>query len=507
MKTLSKEFFSSKAGKAGIWVLIWIFEYLFFSWYINKFPQKYIIIPILIGYALILYCIYFWITQKHSTECMIYAFIILEFILHKWNQKNVFVNQFKCPFWIIYIIILAYFFIRIFIIEKFYHLLHDIYLGFVEASRDRMKQRVEESIDRQKILENERKKKSEYAKNKSLLRRQFWYNLKNVIIDFLSIKIDFFVSIPLGFFRKRIKSVEIPQNSEAIQTGQQPSKENELRKSGNKNNNLSTPKWIYVVSIPIIVIALLLFCLFLYYQYYILKNDTNFISNIDIFTSFLSNLQNNKSPIELTTKIIYLFILDFIVLIVLMIIAFVIFVIFIQIIKSADRMVKDLIKTINSPDTTDNSSIIFYSAIVFCICFFIYKMYPFETNTLAELLSNGSIIIYPVIVAVFIPIITTVIDFFKKDSITTFLKSPKVKNIKNQFSGLALGTLEAMLNYLTFVTKDFLQTIQELSIDEFKNTEEDIYESNEDNNDNNCNNNDNIDNKSNINNKSDKPDK
>ncbi len=185
VKNLSKNFFSSKAGKVGIWVFFWLFEYIFFSWYIDKIPGHIIIIATFIGYVLIIYAIYYWVTQKCSTECQIYTLIILEFLFNKLNQENVFVSIFKCPFWMIYIVLLAYLFIRIFIIEKIYNLLHDIYWGFIESKRERVRRRVDEIISRQEILTKEKKEKTEYIKNRSLLRRQFWSGLRDGIIDLI----------------------------------------------------------------------------------------------------------------------------------------------------------------------------------------------------------------------------------------------------------------------------------------------------------------------------------
>lgn len=196
-------------------------------------------------------------------------------------------------------------------------------------------------------------------------------------------------------------------------------------------------------------------------------------NSVDILKNFSINLSNNSNLIEFVSKIITLILIDVIVLVFLIILAFTVFVVVIQIIKSGYRMIEDLLESIENKNTgTDHSSIVFYSVIVFIICVFLNKLYPFSMDDLAKYLYNGSFIIFPIMMAIFVPIITMIIDLLKSNTISNFLNSTKAEEIKNQFSELALGTLKAMLNYLTFVTKDFLLTIQELTIDEFKKTNE-----------------------------------
>lgn len=455
MKELAKGFFSSKASRVGMWVLLWLFEYILFSWCVNKFPEDIIMIVIFIGYVLIVYSVYYWVTQNRSTECQIYALIILEFVFNKLNQESVFIDLFGRPFWIIYIILSVYFIIRFFILEKIYHLLHDIYLGFVESKRDRVQQKIIEMTKKQEIITKKKIEKVEYIKNKSLIRRQFWSDARDKVVDFFLNIIDFFIAIPLGLFGKNKKT----SRQEKKQTIQQDSSDIDTPR---------TPKWVYFVIAIIAIIAISLYFLLIYYQFYVFKNNINPVTDENVLTVILDGLRNNGNSFEVVTKLIGLGIIDTIILIILVIISFIIFVVVIQIIKSGNRMVKDLIKSINNPSGTDHSSTVFYSVIVFIICFFAYKLYPFELNNFVELLSNGAIIIYPIMAAVFIPIITTLIDVFSDDSIKKFLADERVENVKEKIIGLTFGTLDAILNYITFVTRDFLQTIQELSIDEFK---------------------------------------
>lgn len=467
MKDVAKEFFSSKAGKVGTWIFMWIFEYNLLSWCVDKIPNYIVKGAAGIGYVLIIYAIYYWLIQKSSTEVYIYSLLIFEFVFHNLNEESIFNELFKFPLEMIYIVLPAYFFIRIFVMKKIYRLLNDICIGFAESKREQMKQKAEEIKSTQDTFAKEKAEKAEYIRNRSLVRRRFWRNFRDNVVDFVFSILDFFVAIPLGLIEKNRERTKRKKKTKTIITKQKNEKETEEKEMVSSEIIEQTPKWVYLVIMIIAAIVISLFCLLLYYQFYISQSEISQIVEMDILTSFLRNLSNNSSSIEWVAKIISLCIIDVALLIVLLIIAFIIFIIVIQIVKSGNRMVKDLIKSINNPSETDYSSTVFYSIIVFVICFFAYKLYPFDANDFAELLSNGSFVIYPIVAAVFIPIITAVIDVFKSDTITNYLKSDKAGKVKEKFSNLALGTLEAMLNYITFVTKDFLQSIQELSIEEF----------------------------------------
>ncbi len=271
----------------------------------------------------------------------------------------------------------------------------------------------------------------------------------------------------MGLFGKNKKLSKQEEKKSGITIEQETNKENKLKDNNSAGNIGDTPKWVSVVMGMIAVVFISLYCLLLYYQYYIFQNDISLVDNTGVLTSFFIALHNNGNSFEVIANIIFLIIINIILLLILLIIAFVVFVVCIQIIKSGHRMFNDLIKSINNPNGTDYSSTVFYSFIVFVICFFAYKLYPFELNDFAKVLSDGVIIIYPVMAAIFIPIITTVIDALNSTSISGFLNKDSTKKIKEKFGELALGTLEAILNYITFVTKDFLRSIQELSINEF----------------------------------------
>lgn len=481
MKDLAKEFFSSKVGKVGIWILVWIFEYIFLSWIIDKIPNSIVKGVVGIGFVLTIYAIYYWIIQRHSTEVYIYSLLILEFILNHLNDERVFYELFKCQFKIIYIVLSAYFFIRVFVIEKIFRFLHDIYMGFAESKREQMKRKAEQIKSTQNSFAREKAERVEYITNRSLVRRRFWSALRDKVIGFVFYIVDFFAAIPLGLFEKTGGRIKRKNKITNEMTRQEKAKETE-KKEGTEH----TPKWVYLVIMVIAIIVTALFCLLLYYQFYIYQNYASQLADMGILTRILINLSNNSSSIEWAAKIISLCIIDVALLIVLLIIAFIIFVVVIQIVKSGNRMVKDLINSINNPSETDYSSTVFYSVIVFVICFFAYKLYPFNSDDFAELLSNGSFVIYPIVVAVFIPIITAVIDVLKSDAISKYLQSEKAERVKKKISDLALDTLEAMLNYITFVTRDFLQSIQELSIEEFnEHSEESDSTRGENNNDDN----------------------
>lgn len=470
VKDLAKQFFSSRAGNVGMWVFLWIFEYNFFSWFVKKLSDDIIRGFIFIGYVLIIYAIYYWITQKRSTEYQIYALVILEFVFNKLNQQRVFTEVFKCPIWLIYIVLIAYFFIRIFLLEEIYYLLHDIYLGFVESNKERTKQKIEEITNMQAALATEKAERIEYIRNRSLIRRQFWSALRDKVIDFVFGIIDFLIAIPVGLFGKN-KKINRRTKKSRIVTEQGTENQNEIQENSEQGSVEQAPKWVYVVIAIIAVMAISLFGLLLYYQFYISQNHTSKIADTDILSNFIKNLGNESNSVKVIANIISLCIVDVILLIILMIIAFIVFVVVIQIIKSGNRMVKDLIKSINNPKGTDYSSTVFYSVIVFIICFFVYELYPFSPDDFSELLSNGAFIIYPVMAAVFIPIITAIIDVLNSDRISSYLNSERAERIKEKFTKLALDTLEAMLNYITFVTRDFLMSIQELSIQEFDEPE------------------------------------
>lgn len=237
----SKCFFSSKVNEMGIRVIIWILEYIFLSCVYNILPQYVVATSILIGYVLIMYAIYYWVTQKHSTEYLIYILITLEFILNKLNQEQVFVDLFKCPFWVLYIALFIYFFSRIFIIEKVYHFFHDIYLGFLDSRREKLDQRIFEMQERQEVLVKEKAERAEYVKKRSLSRRQYWSNLRDKTLDFFFGIIDFFLAIPGGILTKNKKKQTIAQ-----------AKINNKIESP-KGNAIRGPMWVKVVLGVIIV--------------------------------------------------------------------------------------------------------------------------------------------------------------------------------------------------------------------------------------------------------------
>ena len=283
------------------------------------------------------------------------------------------------------------------------------------------------------------------------------------MVDLLLNIIGFFVAIPLGLFGKNKNTSRHMKKVE--------NKESTMQDTS--NNDMHTPWWVKFVIALIVFFTGSVFFLLVYYQFYIFKNDSSMPIETNILTIFVSNLRDNENSFNWVTNLIGLGIIDAILFIILAIVSFIIFVIVIQIIKSGHRMIKDLMKSINNPNTTDYSSTVFYSAIVFVICFFAYKLYPFELDNFVEILSNGAIIIYPLMAAVFIPIITTVIDVLNGESVKKVKEDKRVQNVKEKIIGLSFGTLEAILNYITFVSRDFLQTIQELSIDEFKDDKSD----------------------------------
>lgn len=469
MRESANRFFSSKVSKMGIRVIICLLEYIILSRVINILPQYAVSTIILIGYVLIMYAVYYWVTQKHSSEYYIYTLIILEFVFNKLNQEQVFSDLFKCPFWVLYIALFICFFTRIFIIEKVYHFFRDIYLGFLDSKRENLNQKIAEITERQQELAKEKAERTEYIIKRSLSRRQFWAKLRDSIIDFIYGIVDFIVAIPSGIFSKRTSRKKDGKIKEEVKPPQ--------------SNKVKMPMWVKVVLGIIMLFFIALFWLLLYYQIFLSPTVVNETNGVDILNRFAINLSNNNNLIELASKIVMLFLIDVIVLVFLIIMAFTVFVVVIQIIKSGHRMIEDLLKSIENKSTgTDHSSIVFYSVIVFIICLFVNKLYPFKIDDLAELLYNGSFIIFPVMMAVFIPIITMIIDLLKSNTISNFLNSERAEEIKELFAGLALGTLKAILNYLTFVTKDFLLTIQELTIDEFNKPKESGEGNNDENN-------------------------
>lgn len=528
MRERAKNFWGSSEGKNSVCVMVWLLEYVLLAWFVTFLPQKIIEMTIFIGYVLALFSIYYWVVYRRNMEFCLYSLIILEVVLNGLDQPQRYESIIKLPFWSAYIILLFYFLVRVFLMQHIYVLLRDICLGFMDSVRERTEQKAREVLEKQANLKEIQDKRAEYIKNRSLIRRDFWSSVRNGIIETFYSVIDLGVAISQGLFGRRKadkvskekgeRNTSARENMETAESVQQPTgkdnpyeivleseAENIERKidkttreidpndkqvngetvsskvtSSDKDRQSTddrTPWWFYASMFVVFSIFIALFVLLLCYQFgnfSVGENDVEGVYNFGFLKKVVQNLQQVSGPSAVTANLIGIVLIDTVVLIFLLILAFIVFIVVIQILKSGVKMVKGLRETLKGNANPDYSSTVFYGIIVLSISYLVFRLYPFSVDSFNELLVRGDIFIYPIMLAILIPIITMIMDVINDHFIQGFLKEKRTKEVKKIFSDIAIGTLVAILTYIKFVTKDFLISIQELSTEEFdsKSTED-----------------------------------
>lgn len=460
---VAKAFFSSKPFIVGLWYVFWLAEYNFLPLLVARLTEPIRMGLVIVGCMLIIYSIYYWIVQRHNTEPYIYSLALAEFALNKLNQEAVFTAVFKKPYWWFYVAVLCYMLIRFFILGRLFAFIRDVYRGFIAAREQLLQEKIEQLNKENDKAKDRRDKQKKQRENRSKIRKNFWTKVRIAISDFFASIIDFFTAIPKGLFPPPTPPSSDETESDNPETGKPV-------KTGAKSP--SGPKSLVKIFIICAFVVAGLYAFFIVIEVYLLTHENaNLSFNISTLDTVIASIKNSSNGIDLAANILLFLIINATILVFILIILFVVFVVIVQILKSSVRMLRDLQDSFYSPEKTNHSSSVFYALIILTLAFFVYQVFPFNTEKFANLLNSGEIIIYPIMLAVLIPIIVIVTDILQTEEIKKLKGSETAQKIKNLIFKLASGTVEAILNYLAFVTKDFLQAIQELSIDEFKEPE------------------------------------
>ena len=188
---------------------------------------------------------------------------------------------------------------------------------------------------------------------------------------------------------------------------------------------------------------------------------------------------SNDSGFQTVTSILNLGISVFTMLIFLLIMWAAFFGLLIEIWYIGKRLLQELNASLETKpgETAFPVKWLIYTVTIVLICIFWSKTQVFTTDDLADILTTGQIFIYPVAIAVITPVYFILVDWItNKNNWNFLLKSQKVKDIKTMLVDIPVDSIAALLNFLKFITSDFLESIQELAMDD---EEEQIEESSE----------------------------
>lgn len=121
----------------------------------------------------------------------------------------------------------------------------------------------------------------------------------------------------------------------------------------------------------------------------------------------------------------------------------------------------------NEAETSFPIKLLIHTIAVIIICIYLSNNKMLTSDELNNLLTDGRLIVYPVAIAVVIPVYFVLVDWItNKSNWTGFMKSDRVKEIKKLLLEISVGSIMTLLNFIKFVTNDFLMSIQELAIEE-----------------------------------------
>lgn len=116
-----------------------------------------------------------------------------------------------------------------------------------------------------------------------------------------------------------------------------------------------------------------------------------------------------------------------------------------------------------------------HTIIVGIICIYWYSNNSFEVDDFNDLLLNGRIFIYPIAIAVIMPVYLLLVNWITNpNNIKQLLEGEGEENeIKQLLKDISIGTITTLLNFIKFVTKDFLTAIQNLVWEDEEETKSD----------------------------------
>ena len=114
-RTSVKNFFRTDSGRLLKWLFIWLIE-IFILWQLIE--RKYFSATVMSGIKIVsgvvlVFLLFFWLREKISTEYLAYFFLIIEFMFFNLYKESVFAKITGQPFWILYVVLLAYFLFRV----------------------------------------------------------------------------------------------------------------------------------------------------------------------------------------------------------------------------------------------------------------------------------------------------------------------------------------------------------------------------------------------------------
>lgn len=450
-RTSVKNFFRTDSGRLLKWLFIWLIE-IFILWQLIE--RKYFSATVMSGIKIVsgvvlVFLLFFWLREKISTEYLAYFFLIIEFMFFNLYKESVFAKITGQPFWILYVVLLAYFLFRVlFPFYWFYDVIKNIFGGLREAGQEDLNER----IQRHNILVAKRREqriiKEKFREQKNKERESRWESIGSSFLSFFAWLIDVPRRILFGLGRSKSKYVPPKrQNSEdgGIEGNDSPS-----------HNNINTldERIIYfslsylfvpmVFVIPIVIAIILL-------------RDSSLLSEL---------VRGGDSAEQITKSLIQIFVAGTILIIVLSVLSSIILNVVVQIHIFIIQMKKDLISALNDQDDRSITSNVLYAMTIGILLYWLSKHYPFSLDDLAVEINNGNFITYPIAIV----LLTILISFFTKGITVAKLKeklnSTKTNKVITDLFDIAINVIAASVNYLKIVTSDFLLSIQELAYEE-----------------------------------------
>lgn len=441
-----KYFFKSSMFQEGKWILCYLIEYLYFT-HITKIhivtTEVRVAAVFSMAACLLLLVIWGIKNRNNGVEKIAYFFVIGIITLNKVNTKEVFEGTFHKPFWAFYACLIGYVILRAFLpFNRIGERLDSLFYGFKEARYEEMNQRYQKQLQDREKKEIRRANEEKYHK----IREQVKNGREKVT---------------------REKERESSDNDcfEANQNPDTPDgidkkEKNYSQKNAENDRKKTEKKWNTWLNLSIVVFCFIFPVLFILLYMFLQYNQNN---DSDNYVSLVLRKIIGGNNIERIWSLLSFIIVIAAMYLILLILFFVIWVVFAQIFKSAHTIYNDLKKSIINPNEKNKTSMIFYAFIIFVVGAWFNKNTNIKVGNIGEQMISADIIVLPIIIAIFIPIIALLMDFIDKGNLETLMKTERAKEIKELLIDLVFGTLFSVLHYLKLITSDYLNSIRELS--------------------------------------------
>lgn len=432
-KEMVKKLFQSRRFLIFCCLIFWLAEFFFLRNFVEKnaFSEAVLDGIKICGGVGIVYCLYYWFREKKNTELWIYSIFILEFVLFQLYRSEVFWTVVGKPIWILFPILVCYIVFRVlFPFHGFFCLVGDICSAWKEVQAERK----DEAEQRRNKLKKDRERKENEKKlrnNKNREKRKNrWKKISTAFFAFPVLIRNLLEDILEG-----VKSPEISQNPEG------KGKESIERNKGGKIA-------LYIV---FGILAVLFLVAFFIMSINLFKEKSGMLEEFDISREVINFIKNAVSLSILVVFVVMLF----------MTMANV----FIIVSRSVLEIFRHSFKQ-HSKEDTNYIGYIWYSFTILTVCVWLYHYWPLNWDEFVTKFSSGDYIVYPIILALLSPFFMLISGSVKQGWAKDFLDKEEVKDAFDDIQSLVVDVFVAAINYLKYVSADFLMSIKDLADDD-----------------------------------------